>query len=398
MFASDRASRPRGFSLVELLVALIFTSILMTGMFRVLASATSTFAAGSETLNVQRKARWGLQLLQDDVLQAGHLLFRRVVSEIDPTSDSTQPPLLMQTTDYAPEGAEAGAKVDELQFVADLPLNIQGTLASGVATGANALSVTVPSGRGSIQAGDMVFLQDSAWEIFQVKEAPAKEASTSFDLKIVDEQAALVDQYGKEVSSLIHALTQKDHLAGAQFSVFRPLRVVRYAVVPRKLNPANTTESTPCLVRQTQDLATHALTFWQPAKDTPANDEQILLENVTGFSVNWSLNGGKTWLRTSKTGNPPWDEANWATIRKSLNEALAASNNVIIKKAQGGTNPEDPFWMNYCPVLIRIDLEIRSQIKRTEYKTAASGSAGSDYRRRRETLLLSPRNFALGPL
>ena len=81
MSASSSAShlRRRGFSLVELMVALVFTAILMAGMFKVFQASTSTFATLSETLAIQRNARWGLDLralIAEDVLVTPHDVLR----------------------------------------------------------------------------------------------------------------------------------------------------------------------------------------------------------------------------------------------------------------------------------------------------------------------------------
>jgi hypothetical protein len=53
----------------------------------------------------------------------------------------------------------------------------------------------------------------------------------------------------------------------------------------------------------------------------------------------------------------------------------------------------DPFWFNYVPVLLKIDITTQTLLKRTEYAKAANQA---EYRTRRETILISSRNFALG--
>ena len=50
---------------------------------------------------------------------------------------------------------------------------------------------------------------------------------------------------------------------------------------------------------------------------------------------------------------------------------------------------------SFAPLLIRIDLTTRSEIQRSEFNTASTTPALA-YRTRRETMFLSPRNFALG--
>ena len=401
MYDSKRLTNPsrsRGFSLVELLVSLVFISILMAGMFSVFASSTSSFVSQSEGMAVQRKARWGLNLLQDEILEAGHLVFKRVVGDIDPTSATGQPPLLIRTTtEYTLPSATSSP--DEIQIVMDLPLGVQGTLTATHNVGDNTLKVSVPYGGAAIEAGDLVFLQDSNWEILQVKTTPTPGGATSFDIVIEGDQSALVDKYGNQVNSVIHALIQKMHLKHCPFTVFRPLQVIRYAILPRALDPSSNA-TVPCLVRQTRSLTGNASVFWAPAPTTPVAGEQVLLENVTGLYINLSLDGGKTWLRPAAgaiAGVPPWKSQSWSDIRSLLNTALGSSTSPLTKQAQGGLNVQDPFWMNYAPVLIRIDLETRSAIQRTEFNTASTATApAAAFRTRRETLMLSPKNFALG--
>lgn len=392
------SSRESGFSLVELLVALVFISILMAGMFSVYASSTSAMMSQSETMAVQRKARWGLNLMQDEILEAGHLVIKRVVGEIDPMNAGGQPPLLIRTTtEYTPPSATSAP--DEIQIVMDLPLGVQGTLVGQHNLGAEKLSVTVPYGGDSIKAGDLVFLQDSNWEILMVKSDPLPKGSTSFEIAIEETQTALVDKFGNQSAPIIHAMVQKLHLDTCPFSVFRPLQVIRYAVLPRALDPSSTA-TVPCLVRQTRPLAGNATTFWNPAPATPVAGEQILLENVSGLSINLSFDGGKTWLRPSAgtvAGVPPWKSQDWSDIRTDLNQALANSTSPLTLQARGGLNTEDPFWTNYAPVLIRLDLETQSSIQRTEFsQTSTAATPTAAFRTRRETLMLSPKNFALG--
>ncbi len=391
MSGSDLPPRAagRGFSLVEMAVAMVFIGILMAGMVGLFAGSTSAMVSGMETLNVQRKSRQGLVQLQEEILAAGHLYYKRVVSEIDPTSPAAQPPMLMQTTGYVPPGGTAA--VDELQIVLDLPLNARGTLASACTPGESALQVNMSYGGNIIQAGDILFVQDSNWEVFQVGAAPDPGGATGFSVNIVASQESLVDAYGNDTNPLVHAQVQKPHLAGAQISVFRPLQVVRFTVVPRNLNPADPEAVVPCLVRQSQPLAGNAGVIFAPgtaAVVAPAQ-EQILLENVVGFTVDWSLDAGRNWLRAGGAGD------SWTTIRTALNQALAASASPLTRLALGGTSLADPFWMNYAPVLIQLNISTRSEIQRTEFARAGSATPVA-YRTRRETIMLSPRNFGLG--
>ena len=57
MIRTDR-TRTHGFSLVELLIALVFISFLMAGMLRIYGSAIQGFVAANETVKAQRDNRW----------------------------------------------------------------------------------------------------------------------------------------------------------------------------------------------------------------------------------------------------------------------------------------------------------------------------------------------------
>ena len=92
MFVTRCNSRNnRGFSLVELLVALVFISLLMAGMLRVYGSAIQGFATANETIKAQRDNRWALQAVQDDQQTAGYYFpVRPVVGGIDNVNSGNQ--------------------------------------------------------------------------------------------------------------------------------------------------------------------------------------------------------------------------------------------------------------------------------------------------------------------
>src|SRR5512133_2763169 len=288
MSASNPAThlRRRGFSLVELMVALVFISFLMAGMLKIFQASTSTFASLSETLAIQRNARWGLNLLQEEVLQAGFLLPPYQTPGLNPTSASAQPPLLMQKTDYIPP--DETVPVDEFQMVVDMPLNVEGALTKDPAKGDITLSVKIPSGASDVKDGDLLMVQDSNWEFFLVQDA----TSDTVNIKPIT-ATPQQDAHGNQTQPFAHSSVKCDHSATAEFAVYRPMTVVRYTVVPRKLDPSDPTAVVPCLVRQRRPLSVSPNTIWAPDKNTPQTtspaDEQILLEGVTGFRVDWSF-------------------------------------------------------------------------------------------------------------
>jgi hypothetical protein len=373
---------------VELLVAIVFLSVLMGGMFKVFASSLSSFMASSETLGVQRNARWGLNLLQDEVLEAGFLFPIRPAPGGLMAGAGFQPPMLMQATTYTPPGATV--PVDELQMVMDLPLNIQGTATAPITVGASSFTANIPTGAGSILAGDLLFIEDAGAEFPTISAAPGN--SSSVTIQVLATEAAGIDpNTGAPLNPLSPTGGFKNqHNAGMPFTVIRPAQVVRYTVVPRALDPAlaatDPLNLVPCLVRQTKLLVPGAI--WDGTSPT---SEMILLENVTGFAVDWSIDGGKTWLRASGAGN------SWANISAYLNPLLTGNVSPFIQQSGGVYNPSLPMWTIFTPLLIRIDLTARSVMQRTEFNTAYNASNPQvAYRTRRETIMLSPRNCGIG--
>src|SRR5574344_1325703 len=122
---STSPSRSRGFSLVELLVAVLFTGLLMAGMATVFKASLGTFATSSEMLSSSRRNRMSLDMLYDDLNQAGALPTSLMLY---PTVDPTIPPFIIR-----PNQAYTGTDVtnpltDELCFYYDEILPFAGTL------------------------------------------------------------------------------------------------------------------------------------------------------------------------------------------------------------------------------------------------------------------------------
>jgi hypothetical protein len=91
-------------------------------------------------------------------------------------------------------------------------------------------------------------------------------------------------------------------------------------------------------------------------------------------------------------------DAQWAAIKAATNGVITGSSNRFTKQLPGGmANTVDPLWFNYIPVTMKIDVETRTRAQRTEYNAQLdTASPEAKFRTRRETLLISPRNFSLG--
>ncbi|HET8714732.1 MAG TPA: prepilin-type N-terminal cleavage/methylation domain-containing protein, partial [Holophagaceae bacterium] len=140
---APRPDRTRGFSLVELLIALVFISLLMAGMLRVYGSAIQGFQASNESAKAQRDNRTALDSISDDLESAGFFFYyagRPAVSGISVSSGSQNPLMLLpgQTVTNKtiadplnPSSGTASETItyDELQFLRDDVLPISGQLA-----------------------------------------------------------------------------------------------------------------------------------------------------------------------------------------------------------------------------------------------------------------------------
>jgi hypothetical protein len=388
MCASDVKAQTRrtlGFSLVELLVAMAFIGILLAGMAQVFATSTASFMAGMETTAVQRNARWGLNLLQNDVLQAG-LVFPPNPSINGLLAGPTfQPPLLMQATAYTPPGGTR--PVDELQTVMDLPLNVQGTANGAIPFGVTTFTANIPYGANLLQAGDMLFFLDPAAEFPTI--ASVSVSGTTATITISQNETDSIDQNtGNQLNSISPGGGFKTgHVANVPFMVVRPAQVVRFTVVPRALDPQNSANLVPCLVRQARTLVPGEI--WAPPLNTAPAGEQILMEDVVGFAVDWSLDAGQTWLRAGGAGDT------WAAISTVVDTQIRNHSSAFVRG--GGGVFTNAMWTQTTPVLIRLDLSIRSVVQRKEFNAALNpASPAATYRIRRETLLIQPRNCGIG--
>ena len=125
-----------GFSLVELLVAVMFVGILMAGMANVFRSSVSTLATSSEGISSGRRNRMSIDLLYDDLNTAALYI-----------TDLTAPPSNVSATNPVfyilanmpigtgapgppkPDPIDDPQTSDELFFYLDQPLPFEGTLA-----------------------------------------------------------------------------------------------------------------------------------------------------------------------------------------------------------------------------------------------------------------------------
>lgn len=380
---SFRRFRPlqRGFSLLEMAVAMMFIGILTAGMMRVYSSNLAGFQRTNDIIGSQRRGRWALASLQDDVASIGYFA---LVPFNQPTGYSvtsgTQEPLMILPAPTAvqvtgpdlnnPGGALVTTQLvpnpDEIQFVGDLPLSIQASVSS--ATPAALVVSPVTGSLADVRAGDIVAILDANFEQFQV-DATYTPGSTTLPVAMTAAATQGISQAGGY--RLTPALGT--HQIGVPVAIFRPNVVTRYSIQARAWDPSNPAITVPCLIRQqTAYLPGGTLINWAGVAT------EVIAENIDGFVVNMSFDGGGTWVR----------QATWELTQQAINAKLAP----LGISATVPRDPNMPLWFRTFPCLIRMDVTSRSAAPRSESSSVAGQAA---YVHRTQTLMVAPRNFGL---
>jgi hypothetical protein len=389
-------SSTAGFSLVEMLVAMMFIGILSAGMMRIYSTNLAGFQRVNDNIGSQRRGRWALATLQDDVESIGFFAFvgfnNLAAGNFSVASGTQEPfmilpgptPVLITGPDPNNLGgplkaANLPTNPDELQYVSDLSLPIQANLdPNGVST--TTLTLTTTSGSiADLQPGDIVAIMDGNFEQFLV--------SNTTGTKTVN-----VDLTGTTLAQTMGGMYQlnlpgsKTHVGTPPLAFYRPSVVTRYSIQAQSWDPSNPLITIPCLMRQqTPYPAGGTLVNWAAVPGT------VVAENIEGFHVDLSFNGGNTW-RTTTDGTfggtrVPWGDPPSPCIVSNITSALVPAFVATGKPCRDTANP---LWFRTYPFLIRMDIVSRSAAPRSE-STNQVGKA--DYVRRTQTLLVSPRNF-----
>jgi hypothetical protein len=242
-------TRTSGISLVELVVALLFMGLLLSGMIRVYLASLDSWNRVNQALTGQRALRWSMDRIAEDLRMMGHLF---------------PPPELRSPALSSGFIAVPGQPADELSFVMDAPVPGRALLAETLP--ALAASVPVRPDRAMrLEAGDLLLV-----------------AGERFEFARVERRAALAA--GR--TGLVPAALTFPHLTGAPVQVVRPLRLVRYAVVPLALEPGGLV---PCLVRfETACPKDRATPRWARLLKSPHStlgSHELVAENISGFRV-----------------------------------------------------------------------------------------------------------------
>ena len=387
----------RGFSLVELLVALVFTMTLMAGMANVYKASLSSFYTSGESISSTRRNRMSLDLLADDLNQACMYLADLAVP---PTTSATMQPffVLPNMAIALPTGAAASADdpttSDELYFYVDQPLPFEGTVTSdtkqkstaelvlsGVAPVAADNTFTVECGNTSyanlVKSGHLLLFKD-AWEAAVITGTPTV-SGTKVTVTVGTGALANTAITGSGASGV--ALGKK-HRVDSSVLFAQAAQMVRYRIELLKVDPGSS-NGVPCLVR---DQGNYLDTTF-----TPTQAQQIIAEDVAGFSVLLSANGGSSWggLTTSgRKASYSGASAGWDLgLRTELDTQLAAAGRADVLSTRATAS-----WFRATPILVRLDVTTRTAVKRSEYSSAGKTLANRNFT---QSLVFVPRHSGL---
>lgn len=407
-----------GFSLVELLVALLFTTLLMAGMAAVFRSSVNTFAISGEKLSAARRNRMSVDLIVDDLNAAGMLLTS--LSDYSGMDGA----LSLTTTNpgfrIIPNVAYAGTDVsapnsvtDQLFLYYDEALPFEGVVASGGQSTSQLVDASYSTGSTytiNLKDADQAILVASAFAsapatspLVLLRRADAAHPKTISTLTRTGSQLSV----GLDTSLTSAGSTGETAIPANSTSMFvRPGRYVRYSIQGRALDPANPAVTIPCLVRDewTYSLISGSATLPNPEATA------ILGENVVGFQVMLSPDGGTTWMNdpndpaqrsgaapsASAPGLPHTTWTSWNDIRGLLNGSSAITG----RPAPFNTVSDNRFWFKDIPLLVRVDITTRTAVPRGEYlqntpSTIINAAGGVPYKIQTQSLVIVPRHFGL---
>jgi len=361
----NRNIQSQGFSLVELLVALVFIGVLMAGMSSVFKASLSFFVNSGEAVSSNRRNRLAIDLLSDDLNIAGQYL----ALEAAPKGIVDANPGFIINPNVAFTGTDistANAVTDELLFYFDEPLPFEGTLGTTDQLGtASYVASGSPAPVGS--SVDLRFADNT--QAAQVKPGMMLITRGNYEHKLIQTTSL---GSGGLTSVTLDGLFGEKHLQNEGVLIAKPAQYVRYRIESRNWDPMKPAGiGIPCLIRD-QGVYPGTGTFTpDPALTT------IVAENVTRFTVSMSADRGVTWT----TG------ATWADLKTSLNSQLSASG------APGFTRVESSsHWYRTVPVLLRINVTTRTSRARSESSPTGNALA---YKEQTQTLMLLPRHFGL---
>jgi Tfp pilus assembly protein PilW len=390
-----------GFSLVELMVALLFTGLLMAGMAKIYKSSLSSFHTTAEKISAGRRNRVAIDMLSDDLNAAGMFLWdlTKYPNQISPANPGfwVNPNVSLTLSDGTVKG-------DQIFFYFDEALPFEGKTvdpaAGGGTVAVEGLNSSVASGKGftndntaitietndasfaaMVKKGQRLVIKDG-WPGFIVSEDPIV-SGTKVTIKpglsglaSFASGNAMQDATGAPTGA--NVISNPNHKANAPVTFMNMAQAVVYSIQARSIDPSDPAHLVPCLVRQQGPYTAGGL--------GAVTSTQVLAEDVSGMQVYLSVDGGRKWLReTASTGF----SAGWTSgYRTKVEAELAAGYG-----RSGYTSLADPAWFREIPVLIRVDVTTRTSLRREEYGSTATPTLS--YKEQTHSLVLRPRHFGL---
>lgn len=374
-----------GFSLVELMVAMVFVSLLMAGMLQVFAASNAGFKAANESIGAQRSNRWALAQLEEDLSSIGYFFPIRPVPGY--ISVAGQAPFMINPAQVVkvdtPNATGLGTTEetlnpapDDIQFLTDVPLAITAELAKAPAD-VSTIELRVLSGSlADVRKGDFVLILDPIYEVVQVDKVAGNVITLNTDPTVGQ------DPLSGTATGIGAGLKTLQHQDGASVVFVRPLQVVRYSIQGVAVDPASADITLPCLVREQMPYPSDgAVIDWSAANPV----RTVVAENVSGLRLNISVDGGTTWERQAADGD-------WAAVAARVNTRLATL--YPASQPRSVTDPSNPLWYRYVSATLRVDITTRSS--RRIDNSSVTGTASYGWRERQQTLFVNPRNFGLG--
>jgi len=389
MAKRESFSRSQGFSLVELMVAVFFTLVLMAGLASVFKASLSTLYTSGEKLSSARRNRMSVDMLADDINAAMMYLVDITIapqSEVVPTN----PPFyVLPNMPIAGAGASDPQTGDELFFMMDQALPFEGTVRTASVRTANQQVNEIPGGPPPPQTFTIDCRTDSYARMIKVGQHLGFKDDWSPN-KVIDvgepSGGIVTVTLGEDPTSQITGAEGSKvaqsfaHIPGSGVVITQKHQVVRYRIEMLQLDPQNA-NGIPCLVR---DQGTYS-----PGGFVADQPQQIITENVSGFKVYLSVDGGLLWagLGQNATGfTAGWDQG----IRAQLDAQLAASGRPGFQTTRG-----DEFWFRSSPTLVRVDVSTRTATQRAEYVNAPNTPDDVAYKNLTQSLVFVPRHAGL---
>jgi len=398
----------RGFSLVEMLVALGFTMVLVAGMATLFKGSLSTFVQTNEQMSNSRRNRMASDTLREDLNNMGMYLMSLTTY---PSNLTTANPgfFVSPNVRFAASGLDAqgslpaswsypGSTADQLYLYFDDPIPYDGSLgtdlpglasmeASGVAlANSNTYIINFPNdGQAPLVKSGMFVVFRDVWD---VKPITSVQTLSSTSIEVTTAGATSQGGYDSASGAPTGAtpLSKLGHISNRNVLVINPAQQVRYSVQARALDPSDPAKKIPCLMRE---QGTYGGAF-DPSQTV------VVAENVIGFKAFVSVDQGATWAGQGYTtvGSDgavgAWNDLTPAgKFRQMLNTSLSSLGRTGFK------DTNSPNWYREIPIMVRVDILTRTMNKRAEYGNQNPAAPTADYGTRMQTLVIVPRHTGL---